>query len=130
MSSAGLISHAKLPANGGDNRKQEHIFSVVTLNGPHNSEKLDMKTFSMILAIAAIAAISATPASARHLKRHHHLPYAPLAEVQGGVPYYPGAYHRGPDPYGVYFGNQMVGRDPDPNVRQELQNDYSYLYSW
>jgi hypothetical protein len=107
--------------------------------------KINMKTVSMILAAAAIAAISAAPASARHLK--HSQLYAPQAQggvpyyaggqggvpyysVIGGVPYYPGAYHQGPDPWGVYFGNQMVGRDPDPNVRQQLQNDYSYLYAW
>ncbi len=106
-----------------------------------------MQTIKIILAVAAIAAVSAAPASARHLK-HHHYSYAPQsyapypyasrysqapwygAYAQGGVPYYPGAYHPGPDPYGVYFGGEKVSRDPDPNVRQQLQNDYSYLYSW
>jgi hypothetical protein len=95
-----------------------------------------MKTVSLVLAAAAIAAVSAAPASARHLKHvHPHAQwqgqwYNSQAQMPGGVPYYPGAWHQGPDPYGVYFGNQMVGRDPDPNVRQQLQNDYSYLYSW
>ena len=96
-----------------------------------------MHSVKIILAAAALATISAAPASARHL-RHHHYSYAPHAVqapvygayAQGGVPYYPGAYHPGPDPYGVYFGGEKVGRDPDPNVRQQLQNDYSYLYSW
>jgi hypothetical protein len=100
----------------------------------------------LILAVAAIAAVSAVPASARHL-RHHHYSYAPYAYApsyaprysqgpwygayaQGGFPYAPGAYHRGPDPYGVYFGGEKVGRDPDPNVRQRLQDDYSWLYSY
>ena len=91
-----------------------------------------MKTVSMILAAAAITAVSAAPASAHHVKRVH--PHAQLydsqAQMPGGVPYYPGAWHNGPDPYGVYFGNRMVGRDPDPNVRQQLKNDYSYLYAW
>jgi hypothetical protein len=101
-----------------------------------------LQSVKIVLAAAAIATISAAPASARHLRHHHHYSYAPYAYaprysqawsgayVQGGVPYYPGAYHPGPDPYGVYFGWQKVGRDPDPNVRQQLQNDYSYLYSW
>ena len=84
---------------------------------------------SMIIAAAVITAISAAPASARHLKHPQVAPMQAFA-AQGGVPYQPGAWHAGPDPYGVYFGNQMVGRDPDPNVRQQLKNDYSYLYSW
>jgi hypothetical protein len=105
-----------------------------------------MQSVKIILAVAAIVTVSAAPASARHL-RHHHYSYsrhsyspsyvprysrAPWygAHAQGGVPYYPGAYHPGPDPYGVYFGGEKVSRDPDPNVRQQLQNDYSYLYSW
>ena len=86
-----------------------------------------MKSVSMILAAAAIAAVSAAPASARHLKRVHPAPMA--AAVQDSIPA-PGGYNSGPDPYGVYFGNRMVGRDPDPNVRRRLQSDYSYLYSW
>jgi hypothetical protein len=105
-----------------------------------------MQIMKIIVAGAAIATLSAVPASAKHL-RHHHYSYAPYsyspsyaprysrapwygAYAQGGVPYDAGAYHPGPDPYGVYFGGEKVGRDPDPNVRQQLQNDYSYLYSW
>ena len=87
-----------------------------------------MRATKMIFAVAAITMISLTSASARHLD--HHSRYAPRYHAQGGVPYDPGAYRWGPDPYGVYFGSEEVGRDPDPNVRQELQNDYSYLYSW
>ncbi len=102
-------------------------------------------TKTIILAAAALATISAAPASARHLRHHYsyapryyesQAPYGAYAQAPygaypyGGVPYDPGAYHPGPDPYGVYFGGEKVGRDPDPNVRQQLQNDYSYLYSW
>jgi len=103
-----------------------------------------MQTLKFILAVAAIATVSVAPASARHLRHPHYsyapYPYAPqysrapwhgaYAHAPGGVPYDAGAYHPGPDPYGVYFGGEKVGRDPDPNVRQQLQNDYSYLYSW
>jgi hypothetical protein len=102
-----------------------------------------MQTARVVLAFTAIATLMTAPAMAKQVKQHHHhhhvwqnayggVPYYHGASqnAYGGVPYYPGAWHRGPDPYGVYFGNQKVSRDPDPNVRQELENDYSYLYSW
>ncbi len=28
------------------------------------------------------------------------------------------------DPFGVYVGKQEIGRDPDPNIREELKNEY------
>jgi hypothetical protein len=31
------------------------------------------------------------------------------------------------DSYGVYVGGREIGRDPDPNVRQELRNEYYVL---
>jgi len=78
-----------------------------------------------LLVAAAMVTMIAVPASAREMRYQHH-----QARVEGGVPYHPLAYHSGPDPYGVYFGNQKVSRDPDPNVRLQLQKDYGYLYSW
>jgi hypothetical protein len=30
----------------------------------------------------------------------------------------------------VYIGGVKVSRDPDPNVRRELYNDYMFLYGW
>jgi len=93
-----------------------------------------MQGIKLVVAVAALATISAAPASAKHLKHHRHAAPAYAAQggyvVPGGVPYDPGAYHYGPDPYGVYFGSEKVGRDPDPNVRQQMIYDYSYLYSW
>ena len=28
------------------------------------------------------------------------------------------------DPFGVYMNGREIGRDPDPNIRQELRNEY------
>jgi hypothetical protein len=104
-----------------------------------------MNIFRILILAGAVAMIAA-PATAKHVKRHHHHDWHAAANQPphprwhpnaGGVPYIPGAYrppntgpYAGRDPYGVYFGNQEVSRDPDPNVRQELIYDYSYLYSW
>ena len=38
--------------------------------------------------------------------------------------------YSGPDPYGVYINGEMIGRDPDPNVRQELVYDYVATHRW
>jgi len=86
-----------------------------------------MKLAHLTLALAATAAIVVTaPASARHLKHPHA--YAPAYNAQNRAPAYPGAYGRDPD--GVYIENEEVGRDPDPNVRRQLQNDYGFMYGW
>jgi hypothetical protein len=68
------------------------------------------------------SAATLAPASARHLKRHHHV------RMVAQVP--PSNASREPDPYGVYFGGYKVSRDPDPNVRQELLRDYWAIYRW
>ena len=84
--------------------------------------------YKLVLAVATIAVISAAPAQARHVKHHqgHFAQYGATGPMA-----YPGEYaHYGRDPYGVYVGNQEVGRDPDPNVRQRLLSDYDYLYRW
>jgi len=87
-----------------------------------------MRTARMFFAVTAIALMTA-PAIAKQV-RHHHPVGQNAYGASGGVPFDAGAYHRGPDPDGVYFGNEEVGRDPDPNVRQQLQNDYGHLYGW
>ena len=28
------------------------------------------------------------------------------------------------DPFGAYVNGREIGRDPDPNIRQELRNEY------
>ena len=38
--------------------------------------------------------------------------------------------YSGPDPYGVYINGEIIGRDPDPKVRQELVYDYVATHRW
>lgn len=84
-----------------------------------------MKLTNVVLVLVAAAAISAVmPASARHLK--HHRAYAPEYGAQGWAS--PGL--QGRDPYGAYVDTHKVGRDPDPNVRRQLQNDYGFMWGW
>jgi hypothetical protein len=86
-----------------------------------------MKVNAHSLAAACLAGVfaatAATPADARHLRRHHHV--STVAQIPS-----PGAAIREPDPYGVYFGGTKVSRDPDPHVRQELLLDYWAIYRW
>jgi hypothetical protein len=69
-----------------------------------------------------VTATIVAPASARHLKRHHHVRMVARVPANDAI--------REPDPYGVYFGGYKVSRDPDPNVRQELIRDYWAIYRW
>ena len=85
-----------------------------------------------LVCLAALAMLAGSPALAKH---HHRHPVPPgpaaaspeaiaRAEARGGYD----TYTWGPDPQGVYVLGQKVGRDPDPNIRQQLYNDYWYLY--
>src|SRR5947207_11609787 len=83
---------------------------------------------SIILALTA-AALIATPTFARQLK---HPPRAAAAAASLATARSLPAVtsYSGPDPYGVYINGEMIGRDPDPNVRQELVYDYVATHRW
>src|SRR5438094_9250760 len=77
---------------------------------------------SVILALTA-AALIATPAFASKLK-HPPRAAAAAASLATARPVPAITSYSGPDPFGVYINGEMIGRDPDPNVRQELVYDY------
>jgi len=76
------------------------------------------------VAAVSIAAGLATPAAAATLKRHQAARSAPGGQFYQALP----SGGEAADPTGVYVGGQLVGRDPDPNVRQQLRSLYSSPY--
>ena len=73
---------------------------------------------------AAIAAVVATPAVARdHYKARHHHAYRHVVPAYNAY-----GYMGRRDPYSVYVNGHYAGRDPDPNVRQSLVNEYYWLH--
>jgi hypothetical protein len=89
----------------------------------------------LLAAIMVTALAFATPAFAGESSqqpRHHHRHPTSRIVVQpayDAVPssardFTPYAYGADPDPMNVYVDGRFVGRDPDPNVRQQLKNDY------
>ena len=69
---------------------------------------------AMTFGIAASNAATAT--THRHPKDGHAIPRNAFNQIQ--------ATPSENDPYGVYLGGREIGRDPDPNVRQQLLRDY------
>ena len=87
-----------------------------------------MKYEDIATSVAAmtIAAVLATPAGAATLKHHHQAAQAiPRAQYNQMLP---SVGSDGADPMGVYVGGKLVGRDPDPNIRYMLRNQYNYSY--
>jgi len=80
-----------------------------------------MKRLILLSAVAAIAATPALAKSNHHKTRHHQ---AARQVVVPGAAY--GSMAR--DPYAVYVNGHYAGRDPDPNVRQSLVNEYYWLH--
>ena len=77
-----------------------------------------------VVAAIGVAAGLATPATAATVKHRQVARAIPQAQFDQTLP-------RGgeaADPTGVYVGGQLVGRDPDPNVRQQLRSLYSSPY--
>ena len=72
--------------------------------------------FALVLATTSIAAILATPANAK--ERYHAVPRAQFNQLQ--VPA-PAAVNPANDPTGVYHNGRLIGRDPDPRVRLQIE---------
>jgi hypothetical protein len=71
-----------------------------------------------------------TPHVVRCDRGHRHVAVSANTFGYAGG-YYAGGYrggYMGRDPYSVYVNGRYAGRDPDPNVRQSLVNEYYYLH--
>jgi hypothetical protein len=71
---------------------------------------------ALVLAAVSIAALAATPADAK--QRHRAAPAAQQSNQQQ----LPGsAISPGNDPTGVYRNGRLIGRDPDPAIRLQIE---------
>jgi hypothetical protein len=86
-----------------------------------------------LVAIAATAVLAATTSAMAASRHHHHrahtqvyvYPNGPVGSAYGYYGRSDNYYGRPGDPYGVYDGSgRFIGRDPDPNVRQQLYREY------
>jgi hypothetical protein len=68
------------------------------------------------------AAFAASPALAQSTE-HTAKSRAPAAQAQPSAPPSANGAFVYNDPYVVVLGNQVVGRDPDPNIRLQLKRD-------
>ena len=75
---------------------------------------------ALLLAATSIAVIAATPADAK--ARHQAVPRDQFNQLQ-----LPGdAISPANDPTGVYRNGQLIGRDPDPAIRAEIQTYFGH----
>jgi hypothetical protein len=73
---------------------------------------------AVVIAAASIAAVLATPADAK--QRHRAVPQNQFNQLQ-----LPGAaISPDNDPTGVYRNGRLIGRDPDPSVRLQIEQYY------
>jgi hypothetical protein len=73
---------------------------------------------ALLLAATSIAVIAATPADAK--ARHQAVPRDPFNQLQ-----LPGdAISPANDPTGVYRNGRLIGRDPDPSIRLQIEQYY------
>ena len=73
---------------------------------------------AVVIAAASIAAVLAAPAEAK--QRHRAVPPSQLNQLQAP------AQELGPasDPTGVYRNGRLIGRDPDPAIRLQIEQYY------
>lgn len=73
---------------------------------------------AVVIAAASIAAVLASPADAK--QRHRAVPQSQFNQLQ-----LPGAaISPENDPTGVYRNGRLIGRDPDPSVRLQIEQYY------
>ena len=74
-----------------------------------------MRAIILAMAFAAAFAGQASAESGKttmqHVRNHHR-----AANAQASV--------AAPDPFAVYANGHLIGRDPDPNVRSALTDEY------
>ena len=66
---------------------------------------------ALALAVSAPALAKTSDTTTHHARLSHHAMNSHPAFVM-------------PDPAGVYVDGQEVGRDPDPNIRSTLRDEY------
>jgi hypothetical protein len=76
-----------------------------------------MKAASLAFAVAIVAAGPAL-AAPTHVARSGHHTYHHGQSTDSRAPVLK------TDPLGVYEGRQEIGRDPDPNIRDELGREF------
>ena len=74
-----------------------------------------------LLIAASVAALATSPALAAPAMQHH---LVRNAHAQMQIPTQLRQHPSQADPYDVYVDGHYAGRDPDPNVREELKNDW------
>jgi hypothetical protein len=88
-----------------------------------------MKFSLIVIAVAGVAVIAATPALARTKhKAHRQCIDRPQTFTWGGIITNPAPQPNGCSP-AVYEYGRYVGQDPDPLIRQQLQRDPMSGYS-
>ncbi len=70
---------------------------------------------ALLFAAASIAAMAATPADAKQ-QRNHAVPRAQFNQLLPGSAISPEN-----DPTGVYRNGRLIGRDPDPAIRLQIE---------
>jgi hypothetical protein len=73
---------------------------------------------ALLLAATALAAVAATPADAK--ERHQAVPRDQFNQMQ--LP--EDAISPANDPTGIYRNGRLIGRDPDPAVRLQIEQYY------
>ena len=77
-----------------------------------------VKSATAFILLAAMAAAVASPAEAK--QRTHAVPRAQFNQLQ-----LPGsAISPDNDPTGVYRNGRLIGRDPDPSIRLQIEQYY------
>src|SRR5262245_18671019 len=84
-----------------------------------NRRRTSMNTKAIVLA-AVLAAVAGSPALAKSQHAVHNF-------RQSNAQLDTSAAVAAPDPYGVYIQGREIGRDPDPNIRSSLRNEYYEL---
>jgi hypothetical protein len=79
-----------------------------------------MKVASLAFAIAIVTAGAALAKPIDVARPGSHDAHARSAHAQVHVQ----APAAKTDPFGAYVNGREIGRDPDPNIRQELRNEY------
>lgn len=79
-----------------------------------------MKVASLALAIAIVTAGAALakPTDVPRSGSHDAHARSAHAQVHAQTP------AAKTDPFGAYMNGKEIGRDPDPNIREELRNEY------
>jgi len=81
-----------------------------------------------VLTLIAVAALVTTPALAAQAKQKHQRLHGGYHRVVPGAASDWRRSNNRYDPYAVYsYDGRLIGRDPDPNIRQSLRDEDWYF---